>query len=253
MYNEEDNLRPLVRELTEVLRGIQKTYEVIAVDDGSTDKSFDVLKELALKDPGLRVIRFKHNCGQTAAFDAGFKAARGKIVVTMDADLQNDPKDIPVLLEGLSRYDAVCGWRYKRNDPWTKVISSRVANFVRNKLSDEDIKDVGCSLKAFRREAVDKLKLFNGMHRFLPTLLKMEGCGVAEVKVNHRPRKYGKTKYNMRNRIFKSFRDLLAVRWMKRRQLNYEIEERVNERVADCGTCGTDDVCSEVPGPVGRV
>jgi glycosyltransferase involved in cell wall biosynthesis len=117
VYDEGDNLRPLVRELTEVLRGIHKTYEVIAVDDGSTDKSFDILRELALKDSGLRVIRFRHNCGQTAAFDAGFKAARGKIVVTMDADLQNDPKDVPVLLERLSEYDAVCGWRYKRNDP----------------------------------------------------------------------------------------------------------------------------------------
>jgi hypothetical protein len=112
---------------------------------------------------------------------------------------------------------------------------------------------VGCSLKAFRREAVNRLKLFNGMHRFLPTLLKMEGYRVAEVKVNHSPRKYGKTKHNIRNRIFRSFRDLLAVRWMKKRQLNYEIEERVNERVADCGTCGTDNVSSEVPGPVDRV
>ena len=142
----------------------------------------------------------------------------------MDADLQNDPRDIPKLLDKIGEYDAVCGWRIKRNDPLMRRLSSRVANFVRNRLSDEDIADVGCSLKAFRSEYINKLNLYNGMHRFLPTLIKMEGGKVIEVKVNHRPRKYGASKYNIRNRMMRSFIDLLAVRWMKKRRLRYEIE-----------------------------
>jgi hypothetical protein len=143
----------------------------------------------------------------------------------MDSDLQNDPYDIPKLLNKIGDYDAVCGWRYKRNDSLIRRISSRVANTVRNRLSDEDIIDVGCSLKAFRREYVKRLKLYNGMHRFFPTLIKMEGGRVIEVKVNHRQRQYGSSKYNIQNRILRSFIDLLAVRWMKKRRLNYEIEE----------------------------
>lgn len=146
-------------------------------------------------------------------------------MITMDADLQNDPHDIPLLLEKIGEFDAVCGWRYRRRDPWIKIISSKIANFVRNKLSQEDIIDTGCSLKAYRRECLTRLKLFNGMHRFLPSLLKMEGFKVTQVKVSHRPRRFGRTKYNIRNRIMRGFIDLLAVRWMKRRHLDYEIEE----------------------------
>jgi dolichol-phosphate mannosyltransferase len=225
VYNEQENIKPLIAELHEVLQGIQEASEIIFVDDGSRDRSFALLKEAAARDPRIAVIRFRKNAGQTAAFDAGFKAAQGTIIVTMDADLQNDPRDIPRLLEKIGRFDVVCGWRHKRNDPWIRIISSKIANFVRNKLSEEEIVDTGCSLKAFRRECVQHMKLFNGMHRFFPTLAKMEGFTVTQVKVNHRPRKFGTTKYNVTNRMVRAFADLLAVRWMKKRHLNYEIAE----------------------------
>jgi len=227
VYNEEDNIKPLIVEVQEVLDGVGRPYEIIFVDDGSVDQSFAILKEAASQDPQIRVIRFKKNTGQTAAFDAGFRAARGDIVVTMDADLQNDPHDIPHLLEKIGEFDVVCGWRHKRKDPWIKLVSSKIANFVRNILSQEEIVDTGCSLKAFKRECLQNVKLFNGMHRFLPTLTKMEGFTVTQVKVNHRPRRFGTTKYNIRNRMVKAFVDLLAVRWMKKRHLDYEIEETI--------------------------
>jgi glycosyltransferase involved in cell wall biosynthesis len=225
VFNEEGNLRPLTTELVTVLESLQKSWEIIFVDDGSTDGSKSALDELRGSYSDIKVITFTKNCGQTAAFDAGFKAARGEVIITMDADLQNDPKDIPCLLKKIGEYDAVCGWRYRRNDPFIKLVSSRIANYVRNKLSDEDIADVGCSLKAFKATCVKQLKLYSGMHRFFPTLIKMEGGRVIEVKVNHRPRRYGSSKYNIRNRMMRSFVDLLAVRWMKKRKLNYEIGE----------------------------
>lgn len=169
LYNEVDNIEPLGHSIFHAMQG--KNYEVILVNDGSTEK----LKEWCAERTNLRTIHFKRNAGQTAAMDAGFKSVTGKYVVSMDADLQNDPADIPKLLEKLNTYDMVCGWRQKRSDPLIKRISSMVANFIRNKLSWEDIKDTGCSLKAYRKECLDRIKLFNGMHRFLPTLFKMEG------------------------------------------------------------------------------
>jgi glycosyltransferase involved in cell wall biosynthesis len=228
VYNEEENINILLGELTGVMKGMKKDYEVILVDDGSTDRSFQVMEEMARKDRRITVIRFKRNAGQTAAFDAGFKQARGEIVITLDADLQNDPKDIPFLLEKIKDNDMVCGVRTKRMDSWIKLISSKIANYVRNRLSDEEVSDTGCSLKAYRKEYLTRIKLFNGMHRFFPTLMKMEGAKVAEVPVHHRPRRFGKSKYNIRNRLFRSFIDLLAVRWMKKRKLSYEIEEIVH-------------------------
>jgi len=225
VYNEEDNLTILTAELKEILDTLGRPYEVVFVDDGSADRSFQILKELAASDSVLRVVRFRENAGQTAAFAAGFAAARGDIIVTMDADLQNDPRDIPLLLKEMERFDVVCGWRHRRRDPWIKIVSSRIANAVRNMLSEKTVTDTGCSLKAFRRNDLMKLKLFKGMHRFLPTLLKIEGCTVTEVKVNHRERRFGQTKYNIRNRMVGSFVDLLAVRWMKQRHISYEIEE----------------------------
>jgi dolichol-phosphate mannosyltransferase len=227
VYNEQDNLKPLIEELQEVLNGLHTSYEIIFVDDGSQDQSFAILQEAASRDQQIRVIRFRKNAGQTAAFEAGFRAAQGDIVVTMDADLQNDPHDIPRLLERIKEFDVVCGWRYKRRDPWLKLVSSKIANVVRNTLSQEEIVDTGCSLKAFKRECLQNMKLFNGMHRFLPTLAKMEGFRVTQVKVNHRPRRFGTTKYNIRNRMVRAFADLLAVRWMKKRHLNYEIEDTI--------------------------
>lgn len=226
VFNEEDNLLPLVEELAAVLQALNRPYEIIFIDDGSSDASPERLNDIRQRYQGIRIITFKRNCGQTSAFDAGFKAARGDIVITMDADLQNDPGDIPQMIACIGEYDLVCGWRHKRNDTTVRKISSRIANAVRNSLSGEEIQDVGCSLKAFRREYAQKLKLFTGMHRFFPTLVKMDGGRVTEVKVNHRPRKHGTAKYNIRNRVLRSFLDLLAVCWMKKRYLSYEIKEQ---------------------------
>ena len=225
VYNERENLVLLDQEITKSIKPLNKNYEVILVDDGSMDGSSELIRSLQEKNSTIRLIRFGHNHGQTAAFAAGFNKARGDIIVTMDADLQNSPSDIPLLLTAIKDYDVVCGWRHKRNDPWIKKISSKVANSVRNSLSDESIADTGCSLKAFRRECFKEIKLYNGMHRFFPTLMKMEGFSVTQVKVGHYPRIHGHSKYNIRNRLFASFKDLLAIRWMKKRQINYDIIE----------------------------
>ncbi|MCF6156484.1 MAG: glycosyltransferase [Candidatus Brocadia sp.] len=222
LYNEADNIEPLGHSILHAME--KQNYEVIFVNDGSIDGSTEKLNAWCTKHENFRTIHFKRNAGQTAAMDAGFKSAAGKYIVSMDADMQNDPLDIPKLLEKLNSYDMVCGWRQKRNDPWIKRISSQVANYIRNKLSSEDIKDTGCSLKAYRRECLIHIRLYNGMHRFLPTLFKMEGFTVAEIVVNHYPRKFGKSKYGISNRAFRAFIDLLAVRWMKKRKLHYEVE-----------------------------
>jgi len=223
IYNERENLVPLEEKLNETLPKLDLNYEVVFVDDGSLDGSEELIRTLKKKNPHLRLIRFTKNFGQSAAFVAGFRASRGQIIVTMDADLQNDPADIPTLLDEIEKFDVVCGWRHKRNDPWIKKISSKIANSVRNRLSDETIADTGCSLKAFRRECFDSITLFNGMHRFFPTLIKMEGFRVTEVKVSHHSRLHGKSKYNIRNRLWSSWNDLMGVRWLKKRRLHYHV------------------------------
>ena len=225
VYNERDNLEILLKSLTEVMSSLRKEYEIICVNDGSSDGSDEVLKVLKTKYGQLRVVEFERNCGLTAALDAGFSLARGEIVITMDADMQNDPQDIPELLKQIGDYDVVCGVRSRRHDPWLRILSSGIANYIRNRVTKEDITDVGCTLRAYKRKFLSGLKLFDGMHRFLPTLLKWEGAKVAEVEVDHHPRLYGKTKYGVWNRVFKAFIDLLAVVWMKRRRLNYKIKE----------------------------
>lgn len=227
LFNEELNLIPLYESIHKVLNSLNRSWEIIFVDDGSRDGGPGILQRLAEKSPSVRVLTLEKNAGQTAAFDAGFKKAKGKYIVTMDADLQNDPVDIPKLLELMDEggCELVCGWRHKRNDPFLKRISSKIANSVRNKLSDENIHDTGCSLKVFQREALAQIRLFNGMHRFFPTLMKMHGFRVREVKVNHLPRKFGTSKYGVFNRAWRSFLDLLVVRWMKKRHLKYRIKE----------------------------
>jgi glycosyltransferase involved in cell wall biosynthesis len=226
VFDERDNLRPLVGELLAVLRPTGTPFEVLLVDDGSTDGSSELIDALSSEHPEVRGVHFKRNCGQTAAFDAGFKEARGSIVVTIDADLQNDPKDIPALVAALHGHDAAVGYRAKREDSALRRHSSRIANAVRNRLSGDDIIDTGCSLKAFRAETLRKVKLWSGMHRFLPTLIRIEGGSVVQIPVGHRPRLMGRSKYGVWNRIFRSSADLLAVRWMKTRRLGYEVERR---------------------------
>lgn len=232
VYNEAQNLPLLHEAIANVIDPAGTPAEIILVDDGSTDGSWAAIEALVAKDPRVRGIRFKNNCGETAASDAGLRAARGKYVMTMDADLQNDPKDIPKFLEALGRgHDCVCGTRVAtrgEGDNFVRVASSRIANWVRNKLSDENITDAGCTYRAFRRECVAKLKLYRGLHRFIPTLLKMEGFTVAEIPVTNNPRLHGQSKYGVWNRLFKSFRDLLAIRWMKSRLLNYQIAEELD-------------------------
>lgn len=227
VYNEAENLPILVPQIHEVLEGLGRVYEMIFVDDGSTDRSRAMLKEMVNQYPQIRILGFKKNCGETAAVTAGLKEARGEIIITMDADLQNDPRDIPRMLEYLKDYDMVTGWRQKRNDPWIKRITSRIANKIRNWLSGEMIKDSGCTFRAYKRECLQNLKLYKGMHRFMPTLVKMEGFRVIEIPITHHPRRFGKSKYTTLNRMWSAFIDLLAVKWMKTRHIHYEIEERI--------------------------
>jgi len=227
VYNEEGNLPFLIPKLAEVLKGLGRSYEMIFVDDGSSDGSRRILKEMASQYPFIRILRLKENRGLSTALMAGMREARGEKIVTLDSDLQNDPADIPRLLEYLDRYDMATGWRRKREDTWLKKISSKIGNGVRNWLSGENIQDSACTLRAFKKECIQEIPVFNGMHRFLSTLVKMKGYRIVEVPVSHHPRKSGKSKYNIRNRMVRSFIDLLAVRWMKRRALHYEIEERI--------------------------
>jgi glycosyltransferase involved in cell wall biosynthesis len=224
-YNEEANVEACHQELASVLEAHGQPFEIIFVDDGSIDGTADALRRITRADPRVRVLRLRRNTGQSAALDAGFRAVRGAVVVTMDADLQNDPHDIPNLLAALPGHDAVCGWRVDRRDPWTKRVASRVANVVRDRVTGDGVHDTGCSLKAFRREAVQRLRLYRGMHRFLPALLQIEGLRVAEVPVSHRPRRAGVSKYGNWQRLWTGLSDLWAVRWMARRHLRYEVEE----------------------------
>jgi dolichol-phosphate mannosyltransferase len=230
-HNEQDNLRALVTAIREATDPLKRTYEIVITDDFSSDNSWTVLKELAAADARVRGLRFAFNSGQSAALWAGMKAARGKYIITLDADLQNDPQDAPKLLEALKHFDCVCGTRIearKHGDGFVRIASSRIANWVRNKLSGENISDAGCCYRAFKRECIADLKFFKGMHRFLPTLFKIEGFTVTEIPVRHNPRSAGQSHYGVWNRLFASFYDLLAVRWMKKRMFKYKVAEKIN-------------------------
>lgn len=225
VFNEAENLPIVYDELAAVLDALNCDWEVLFVDDGSTDGSPEVAQKIQARDSRLRLLRLDRNHGQTAAMDAGFRHARGSVVMTMDADGQNDPADIPLLLEGLKTHDVCIGWRHERQDNLVRRVSSKIANRIRNAISRETVADTGCSLKAFKREVVEKWKLFEGLHRFFPTLAKLEGFTVTEVKVNHRPRTRGTSKYGVLNRAFKSFKDLIVIRWMQWRMLRYRAVE----------------------------
>jgi glycosyltransferase involved in cell wall biosynthesis len=228
-HNEEGNLRPLVAAIHAAMQPTGVDYEIVITDDASTDGSWALLKELAATDPRLRIQRFKTNCGESAASWAGLQAARGQYLATLDADLQNDPRDLPKFLEALKTADCICGTRVEtrgQGDSWLRIASSRIANGVRNRLSGETISDAGCTYRAFRRECIAGVKFFRGAHRFLPTLIKMEGFTVAEIPVTNQPRHSGSSHYGVWNRLFKSFHDLLGIRWMKSRRLRYELADQ---------------------------
>jgi dolichol-phosphate mannosyltransferase len=229
VYDEEESLPPLWTELREVLERLGLAFEVIFVDDGSRDRSAEIIRGFREADARVRLVRLKENGGETAATDAGFKTARGRRVVVMDADLQNDPRDIPTLLSHLDHWDAATGWRVQRaqGDGLVRRVSSGIANGLRNWVSDESIRDSGCTFRAFRRECLRGLVLYRGFHRFIPTLLKMRGYRVIEVPVSHRPRRFGRSKYGVLNRAVVACADLLAIRWMKARLLRYEVVEDV--------------------------
>ena len=230
-FNEEGNIRALIKAVTEALAPLGVTYEILLIDDCSTDGSWALLKECAALDAHIRAQKLSRNCGQSAALWAGIKASRGRFIITLDSDLQNDPRDIPGFLKALEKFDCACGTRVEarsQGDSWVRVASSRIANWVRNKLSGEEIEDAGCSYRAFKRECVADLKFFKGMHRFLPTLIKMEGYTVTEIPISHHPRFAGKTHYGVWNRLFASFYDLLAVRWMKKRMFRWQISDKIN-------------------------
>jgi dolichol-phosphate mannosyltransferase len=195
--------------------------EFLIVDDGSTDTTLQLLKQAQVADSRIRIAHFRRNLGQTAAMQAGFHLANGRALVTLDGDLQNDPGEIPRLARMLSEFDVVCGIRTQRQDTWWKRQSSRIANGFRNRMTGDDIVDTGCTLKAYRRECVEHLELYNGMHRFLPTLLKMRGYSVTQVPVTHHPRRAGKTKYDTWRRLKKGLADVWAVRWMKKNWIAY--------------------------------
>ena len=230
-HNERENLRALNDAIRSALAPLGRAYEIVLVDDGSSYGSWEVLKQLGAADVRVRALRLSVQSGQSAALWAGIQAARGRYLITLDADLQNPPGEIPKFLEAIKTSDCVCGSRIEaraQGDSWVRIASSRIANRVRNRLSGETISDAGCCFRAFRRECVANVKFFKGAHRFLPTLIKMEGFSVTEIPIRHEPRRSGRTHYGVWNRLFKSFVDLLAVRWMKQRMIRYQIAEKVN-------------------------
>ncbi len=217
-YNEEACIADVVREVAGVARGMGRLFEIIVVNDGSTDGTSARLTALRAEMPELRVLRLEKNSGQSAALGAAFRAARGNLFITLDADGQNDPADIPALVARLDSCDVCCGYRAKRQDIWSKRFGSRLANAIRNRALREKIRDTGCTLKAFRAEWARPLPMqFRGLHRFLPALMAMAGARIEEIPVNHRPRAAGQSKYTNWGRLKETLWDLYAVRWMQKR------------------------------------
>lgn len=219
IFNEEENVGPLVAELTATLERSGREYELICVDDASTDRSLEVLKSLLGQFPCLRVLSHLRNSGQSAALYTGYRAARGEIVVTVDGDRQYNPDDVLRLVEHLeqSGADAVSGVRRRRQDNWIRRLSSRIANSYRNWITGDKIRDAGCAFRAVRTACLREIPAFNGMHRFLPTILRAQGYTVVELEVDHLPRRAGVAKYGIGNRLWRGLVDCLAMRWWKRR------------------------------------
>jgi len=212
----------LQRELTDALTGLD--YEIIFVDDGSRDETVSRIAP----DPRIRILRFEKNAGQSAAISAGLQAVRSDVAVLIDGDLQNDPADIPKLLAEIARgADLVCGYRIKRRDTVVKRITSRIANAVRSRYTKDGVRDTGCTLKAMQRECVGALFPFKGMHRFIPALVKAAGYRLVEIPVNHRPRRFGLSKYGLGNRALRATIDMFGVRWLLSRRLSYKIREKM--------------------------
>ncbi len=222
LYNEEDNVAELQHQIDAVLAGLD--YELVLVDDGSTDGT------VARVEKGVRVrlLQFEKNAGQSAAMHAGIHGARGDVIVTLDGDLQNDPADIPAMIARLDEgpgHDLVCGYRAKRKDTPFKRLQSRIANAVRSRFIGDHVRDTGCTLKVMRRECREALLLFNGMHRFIPALIRNMGFRVTEMPVNHRPRVHGVSKYGFGNRALRATMDMFGVRWLNSRRTTYRVKE----------------------------
>ncbi len=225
VYNEEACIEGVMRELHGVLAGLAIPFELIAVNDGSTDRTRRILAGLIPALPGLRVLTLTPQSGQTAAMGAGFRHARGEIVVTLDADGQNDPADIPVLIARLDECDVCCGYRINRQDTWAKRAGSGLANAVRRAILNDGIRDTGCSLKAFKSWVVRELPMdLSGMHRFLPALAKMRGARIEQAPVRHRARAGGASKYTNLGRLARTIADVAAVRWMRSRHMRFEVK-----------------------------
>lgn len=216
VYNEEENIQYLYDQLTEVLEPLGLEYEIICADDGSKDRSFELLKALAERDHRVKIVRFRRNYGQTAGFSAGFDHAKGKIVVTIDADLQNDPAGIPALLDKMAEgYDVVSGWRKDRQDAYvSRKLPSKIANWLITQVTGVAVHDRGCSLRAHTLEIVKDMRLYGEMHRFIPDIASWLGANWTEVPVNHRPRRFGKSKYGI-GRTFRVLLDLITIRFLQ--------------------------------------
>lgn len=220
LFNEQENVPSLQSELRVALAGLD--HEIIFVDDGSVDRTVEQIETA----PNVRVIRFERNTGQSAAIYAGLQAAHGAIAVLIDGDLQNDPADIPRLLAEIARgADLVCGYRVKRKDTALKRLTSRIANAVRSRFTKDGVRDTGCTLKAMRLECASALVSFKGMHRFIPALIKGAGYRLVEIPVNHRPRRFGQSKYSLGNRALRATIDMFGVRWLLARRLDYKIRK----------------------------
>jgi glycosyltransferase involved in cell wall biosynthesis len=230
-HNEKGNLGQLIAEIQQAIEPTANTYEILLVDDASTDGTWPALEKFGAEDAHVRALRFARQCGQSAAMWAGMQNARGEIIVTLDADLQNPPLEIPRLLAALEGWDCVCGSRVAARmtgDNWVRRASSKIANGVRTSFTKDGMTDSGCCYRAFRRECIHQLRFFKGAHRFLPALLMMEGFRVTEIPISHRPRGAGQTHYGVWNRLIKSLPDLFAVRWMQSRFIRYQIAATIN-------------------------